>query len=68
MVDRRKSQSPNKAAKSKQKGEEFLKKIEKLKKKLKLEGKQIQAVADDLGLERRAIMQSEKVTESQKEA
>jgi len=45
-----------------------LKKIEKLKKKLKLEGKQIQAVADDLGLERRAIMQSEKVTESQKEA
>jgi hypothetical protein len=46
-------------------GEEFLKKIEKLKSKLHLEGKQIQASANELGIERKAIMQSEKITESQ---
>ncbi len=65
MIDRRKSQSPKKA---KLRGEEFLKKIEQLKSKLQLEGKQIQASANELGMERRAILQSEKITESQQEA
>lgn len=52
----RNKQSLSPTSRMKKRGEEFLKKIETLKDKIQLEGKQIQSMKEDLNQERRAIL------------
>ena len=66
--DRNKSKSISPDTKMRKRGEEFLKKIESLKQKIHLEGKQIQQHQTELSQERRMLLQSDKITPSQKEA